>query len=180
MNRVRVWHLLVGTATAAAAVAFTFTANLRYSELCFKDDDALTEAQKIDIAIDAILSSYPPSVVKKTWVEQSGRRFQQEVAATEKPLSYSIHKPDKAIGYSGKEEFRKANADCCSVVAMRSIEEGKPSPLSMLFGEAASYVRATYHVRYESHQGTVSDVQYQEFIGISRCGKVSRAAGKTI
>lgn len=176
MKTLRFWF--GGIAVAACTVAW-FVA-LRYSDHCLKTGDRLTEAQKIEIAISAVLSSYPPEIVVKTWVEHAGKSVLEEPAPGASPRFYSRHKPDKPISYSGTEDFRQKNVNCCSVIEMIHREYGPPTQLDMLRGGAAFYVNVTYRVRYLNELGSTLEVRYQEDVGITACGQAVRFIGKVL
>lgn len=176
MKTLRFWF--GGIAVTACTVAWFMA--LRYSDHCLKTGDRLTEAQKIEIAISTVLSSYPPEIVVKTWVEHAGKSVLEEPAPGASPRFYSRHKPDRPISYSGTDDFRQKNVNCCSVIEILSQEDGPPSQLDMLLGGAAFYVNVTYRVRYLNELGNALEVRYQEYVGITACGQAVRFMGKII
>ena len=176
MKTTKVWLVSSVIVICAVAVLVVFWSSGR----CLRTGSFFSEAQRVEIAVRAVLSSYPPDVVKKVWVEHAGKRVLEVPANGGSPRAFSLHKPERPIKYSGVEDFHEKNSHCCSVVEMRSLEEGAPSRWSILLGGEASYVRVTYKVQYINEQGMNLEARYQEYVGITNCGQAVRSAGKII
>jgi hypothetical protein len=125
-------------------------ATLSYSGFCFSSYEFLSDEEAINAAIDDVMS--------------------MGVHIVENPRGdYAQFFPEKQVRYTGREEFRRLNPDCCKIVPHdRFWIEFRHE----LFGLAAKSVRVHYMVRYIAESGAIAQQEAGARRAVGNCGRV--------
>lgn len=114
---------------------------LSYSGYCFDKNKYLSSQEKINIAVEYVMSAYPPVI---DVYEKSGSELD----------FLTRDKPKYPLKYESLDDFLSENKDCCEIrnYGMKNYEV----PFSYrIFGGLSGFVRVKYSVRYRD-----SDVDF--------------------
>lgn len=130
--------------------------SLNYFGVCFKECRILSGKERISIAVDYVLSTYPPAI---DMYERDG----------DKLIRVGKEIPSHPVYYSGATGFLSLNKDCCRVT--RTGREGYATRLEhRLIGSANTFVEVKYEVKYVDANNTVQSVERIDYVAISNCG----------
>jgi hypothetical protein len=139
---------LIVSATLLTTIVWRSAWN--YAGYCRSQQRFLSADEKIGIAIDDVLQTYPPPV-----------RIP--------PGSQSMARPARPIPYSSAREFTARNPDCCAIV--QQLPGGyAPSVTARILGKFASFVRLEFRVRYFAVGGEEEQL-VEKHVAISNCGR---------
>jgi len=133
-----------------------------YQGICSETQVKLSDAEKINLAIEALISYYPKD-------ERVLNNFLREVANPESE-KLSGKKP---IPYKDLDDFHDYNKDCCEVLPQsKDIDSPPVNIIDRLSGSLSSFVKVKYKIRYfdefRNKQKVASEVTYR----ISNCGYI--------
>ncbi len=144
-----VWRYVRGGGVVllgAVLLAIVWWPGRSYFGFCHAEGRYLSDAEKIDIGIEAALASYPPPLAR-----------------------FDNHPPGYPIYYPSKEEFLRINPECCALTD--SIREGQHVTFwSRLKGTNSTYVTVNYLVRYRDDSGKDVAEPASTARAISNCG----------
>jgi len=127
-------------------------AHLNYSGYCITKGRYFSDEERIQIAINSVLRSYPPIMERR----QSGM--------------LEFIKIENPIYYEDIEEFLELNENCCEVTTHG--KEGYPRGLwNRLRGRTAVFVSVNYTVYYIDEDGIEREFKHSPYIAISNCGR---------
>jgi hypothetical protein len=143
--------LAVLTLTAVFVGIVVWRSAWNYAGYCHIQGRVLPEEERVRIAIEDVLQTYPPPVRTP-------------------PESRNMERPTRPIPYAGVEAFRTSNPDCCEVVD--ELPEGYSPPLSArMRGQFSSFVRLKFRVRYLTNTGVEAEQLVERHVAISNCGR---------
>lgn len=132
---------------------------LNYSGFCLEQGRSLTDHEKIEIAIERLLRSYPPTLIQVV-TQADGRQADR------------WFRPGRPIPYRSVEEFLQVNPDCCEVTLKEHPKIGGSISLgNRLFGITSANVRVRYQVRYLDASGRIVSEYVEPYVAISGCGR---------
>jgi hypothetical protein len=134
----------------ALVVLFGTIAALSYSGFCIKKFRWLSDDELINAAIDDVLT------VSTHVIKTPTGRYQQFA-------------PKNEGRYRSRDEFRRANPDCCKIVPH---DRFYVSLWDQLFGSAAKSVSLTYVVRFIDENGNLSSQPAVAQRAVGNCGHV--------
>ena len=140
---------------------------LNYTGYCMEQQRYLTDQEKITIAVNDLLRSYPPVV--DIYKEIDGVRI-----VTDRNI------PINPIQYESTNEFFEINKNCCQVRDYGKGDFGgedaeQTSPISLfskLTGNISSHIHINYQVRYVGTDNEVVVINSRTAPAITNCGKI--------
>lgn len=131
---------------------------LNYLGFCFKAGRFLSKEEKISIAIQYILSSYPPVI--DTHYEKNGVLVKN-----------GRHRPKQPIYYKDLRSFLTENPNCCKLTKVATEMEDYSVRLEHRFiGSANIFVELKYKVKYIDKNGAERIQKHTSYVAISNCG----------
>jgi hypothetical protein len=131
---------------------------MNYLGFCFKKGRFLSNEEKIRIAMQYIISSYPPSIAR--YEEKDGVK-----------VRIGQHVPDQPINYKDLNSFLAENHDCCRLTRVATEMEGYSIRLEhRLIGSANTFVELKYKVKYIDLYGIERSRMQTSYVAISNCG----------
>jgi hypothetical protein len=155
-------RLLRQFVVAVISIALAYAAlrlGLNYSGFCLEQRRYLSDSEMIEIAIERLLRSYPPTLIELVTY----------------PDGRSAHRwftPERALPYRSVQEFLAVNPDCCEVTMRENPKLGGDISLGMrLLGKTAANVRVRYQVRFLDANGQTITEYVEPYVAISNCGR---------
>lgn len=136
-------------------IGLSITPNLK--GYCEKEHRYLTDEEKINSAIQYILSGYP-SVVDI--LEKQGEDI----------VRVDMNIPKKPIYYNSIEEFKAINKDCCRLSDL-DINGDQAGFITRARGGLSTYVRVRYKVRYLNSANELIEVMMEILVAVDNCGR---------
>ena len=149
VSRVAAIAVVVAVAFGVGIVACRSAWN--YAGYCRDQGRLLTKDERIAIAIDYVLQTYPPSI--------------------RLPLgSRNLARPEKPIAYFSEANFRAENPNCCEEVSQ--LPEGEaPGLFAKTMGRFATFVRVKFRVKYRTESGAEEAQLAESYVAITNCGR---------
>lgn len=155
----RFFKRCAAVALGLALLYLGLRAGLNYSGFCLEQRRYLTEREKIEIAIERILRSYPPTLIQVV-THPDGRQVDR------------YFQPERPVPYRSVDEFLQVNPECCEVTTREHPKiSGSISLGNRLFGITSANVRVRYQVRYLDASGRMITEIMEPYIAISNCGR---------
>lgn len=125
---------------------------------CREQGRYLSDVEKIDIAINYLIATYPPILTSYKQLDGGAGVSRSE-------------RPPNPIPYKGIEEFKRINKDCCEMTVVAS--EGYRAPFFYrIWGSVSGFAHIKYLVRYKDKDGNVIETPYETYPAVSNCGRV--------
>jgi hypothetical protein len=147
-------HLAVAAVLGAFAIGIAvvvWRSAWNYAGYCGSQKRFLPNEERIAVAIDYILQTYPPSIRVP-------------------PGSQNVERPTRAVPYSGADDFRARNPSCCEIVE-RLPEGYAPGLGARIQAQFVSFVRLNFRVRYRTDAGLEEEQVVERYVAISNCGR---------
>jgi hypothetical protein len=136
-------------------IGWSITPNLK--GYCKKENRYLTDEEKIDSAIEYILSGYPGVV---DILEKQGEDI----------VRVDVNIPKKPIYYNSIEEFKTINKDCCRLFDF-GINGDQAGFITRANGGLSTYVRVRYKVRYYNGDNELIEDMKEILVAVTNCGR---------
>lgn len=137
------------------ALIFTMAATwglLNYFGFCFKRLGFISNEEKISIAVEYVISTYPPVMNTR----KSGERYRE--------------RPGSPIDYQSVSQFMRENPDCCKIIRVQE-RTGYKAPMEYrLLGSISDFVEVNYKVKYLDENKKATSKDATTYVAISNCG----------
>jgi hypothetical protein len=129
-----------------------------YYGYCHPMGRYVTDAEKVDELVSAVLATYPPPIpVYRT--ENGHKRV------------VDVQRPRDPVPYASTEEFLRLNPNCCFITD-RTRKGPNATFLSRVTGSISAIVVADYLVRYRGEDGSIVAVPYGRANAVDNCGRL--------
>lgn len=141
-------------------VFIALVVSLNLSGFCFSQMGYLSDKEKIDIAVNRILQTYPPVIEFKE---------RKNINGVSKDLL--VRKiPEYPVFYDGLDDFYKQNEGCCEIT-QRGRDYGDFSFLSKVVGSGLCFVRVKFKVKYMEDNNKIISKDHEAYYALTNCGR---------